>query len=262
MKNLPAPQQATIDAQKLAYRLSGDGTPTIVLINGSGGPMEGWFRLYPAIEELGRVLAWDRPGAGASGAPRRAQTGVQVVADLRGLLAQLQLAPPYLLVAHSFGGLHAQLFARLHPEEVAGVVFLEATSPDDVEAMKQLEAPLPRAINGALRAFSRPDPHDEVSNETVTVAQIREAGPFPAIPVCVVSGGKRPPGWLSSAAALARRDEHQSALAALSPVGRRRIARRSGHFPQINEPDEVLAAIRQCLADHAAERSPALAEAG
>lgn len=247
MRRQPPAREIVIDGQRLAYRLTGRGDTTVVLINGAGGPMDGWFRLYPEIDSLGQVLAYDRPGAGAAGRPCRAQTGAAVVAELRELLSAVGLTPPYVLAAHSFGGLHAQLFARTHPGEVAGIVFIEAAGPDDVEGMKRLEAPLARGLNGLLNRFARRDPLDEVSQEAETAAQIRAAAPFPDVPVVVLSGGKRPPAWLSPADALAQREANQQALARLSPRGRRLIAGGSGHFPQISQPEEVLAAIRLCL---------------
>ena len=247
--SLPKSRVAVVDRQKVTYGVSGTGLPTIVMISGAGGPMMGWYKLYPDLDRLGTVVVYDRPGVGDS--PRAAvpQTGREAVATLHKLLRNIGARPPYVLVGHSFGGLHANLFARLHPGEVAGVVFLEATAPEDIGVMKDRQSATARALNGLLNALSSPDSNDEVSVERETVEQIRSAPAFPDVPVLVLSGGQTPPGWASDPRSLALRDLNQEGLARLSPRGRRMVAPGSGHFPQMSEPQRVLEAISRVVAE-------------
>ncbi|MCC2955849.1 alpha/beta hydrolase [Massilia sp. IC2-477] len=224
----------------LRFSRSGQGSPTIVMLSGAGGPLENWHKLYPGIEALGTVVTYDRPGVGGSARPRDAQMGTTVVLQLRALLREIDAKPPFLLVGHSFGGLHANLFARVYPEETCGVLFLEATAPDDVLNMKRYRSGLQRAVAGLLDRFSPPDPNDEISNEAETVAEIAEAPMFPAIPITVVSGGKRLPRWMVSGDAQRERARNQESLMRLSPLCKRVIAQGSAHFPQMSEPQLVL----------------------
>ena len=240
----------------LRFSLSGEGSPTIVMLNGSGGPLEGWHKLFPVLDKLGPVVAYDRPGVGASARPREPQLGTTVILQLRALLREIGARPPFLLVAHSFGGLHANLFARVYPEETCGVLFLEASAPDDVLHMKGHRSRLQRLTAGLLDRVSPPDPNDEISNELETVAEIAEAPPFPEIPVTVISGGKPLPRWIVSAAALRERERNQEALARLSPLGERVIAKGSAHFPQMSEPLVVLHALGK-LVERACVQVPA-----
>lgn len=256
MQHLPAKQFADIDSQKLAYGVTGQEGPSIVFINGAGGPMEGWFRLFPRVAQLGRVFIYDRPGTGSSGKPTAPQTAERCARQLHALLRHAGMPAPYLLVAHSFGGLHANLFARLYPHDVAGVLFLEAAAPDDVGTMKAHAGVATRFVNGLLSLFVKPDPNGEVANEVQSVAQIHAAPPFPPVPVTVLSGAKTPPGWAASGEALAARERNQQGLAALSPLGRRVKAERSGHFPQMSEPGVVLDVLAGMMA------APALPAAG
>jgi len=248
MRHLPEKRLAMVEGQQLAYGMAGQGAPAIVFINGAGGPMEGWFRLFPGVTQSGRVFVYDRPGVGASGKPVAPQTAELGVRQLRALLRQAGVPAPYVLVAHSFGGLIANLYARQHPHEVAGVLFLEAAAPADVGTMKAHAGPVARFINRVLNAFVKPDPNGEVANETQSVAQIDAAPPFPALPVTVLSGAKPPPGWAASGDALAARERSQQALATLSPLGRRIKAEGSGHFPQMSEPELVAEAIAALVA--------------
>jgi pimeloyl-ACP methyl ester carboxylesterase len=248
---LPRRQKLQTRAGVLEAVVSGTGVPTLLLVNGAGVTLEGWRALYPAIEHCGTVFAWNRFGAGGSDRPRLAQTGAVVVASLRELLGYAGLQPPYLLVAHSLGGLYANLFARLHPAEVCGMVLLEATHPRDKEMLKAHEGRL-AAVLGKLFALPqqmfRANLHSEIGWIDETVRQIDAAGPFPGVPLVVVTGGRDPPGWLVPPAALRIRREHQRDLARLSPRGEQVIAAGSGHFPQLSEPRLVLDAIGRVAA--------------
>lgn len=243
MKHLPSSKRIAVGEQVLRFSMAGQGNPTIVMLAGAGGPLESWHKLFPGIEQLGTVVCYDRPGVGGSARPREAQMGTTAVMQLRALLREIGAKPPFLLVGHSFGGLHANLFARVYPEETCGVLFLEATAPDDVLSMKQYRSGLQRAITGLLDRVSPLDPNDEISNERETVAEIAEAPAFPPIPVTVLSGGKRLPRWMVSRAAQQERARNQQGLVRLSPLGEHVIAQRSAHFPQMSEPQVVLEAL-------------------
>ena len=247
MKHLPSNKRIAVAGQVLRFSQSGQGSPTIVMLGGAGSALETWFKLFPEIERLGTVITYDRPGVGGSARPRAAQMGTTVILQLRALLREIEARPPFLLVGHSFGGLHANLFARVYPEETCGVLFLEATAPDDVLNMKRHRSALQRAVTGLLDRFSPQDPNDEVSNEAETVAEIAEAPEFPPIPVTVLSGGKRLPRLMVSGAAQRERERNQEALVHLSPLGERVIAKGSAHFPQMSEPQLVLEALSKLI---------------
>ena len=256
---MPPLQALQTRSGRLGYVLSGRGAPTLLLFSGAGVSLDSWAPLYPAIERLGTVLAWNRLGVQGSDAPRRPQPGTAVLAPLRELLGHAGLAPPYVLVGHSMGGLHANLFARLHPDEVAGVLFLEATHPEDGEVLRKHQPQLARALERVLslprRLFQR-NLQAELDAIPETVRQIAAAGPFPPVPLRVVTGGRSPRGWMLSPAAVAARRAHQQALARLSPLGSQVMAQASGHFPQLTEPHVVIAALHE-LVGTVAEHSPA-----
>lgn len=230
------------------YALSGEGSPAVILINGGSGPIEGWMRTYHDIAEHTRTLAYNRLGVGGSAKPSSSQDGRAVVAALRELLQQLRIAPPYVLVGHSLGGLYANLFARLHYDEIAGVVLIEASHPEDL-AINKTQGPIVKGLNRLLGMFDRFFPARQWSETNYveeTAKQIAEAGPFPDVPLIVVSGGKRPPIMPEDAFAI--RQRNQSAYARMNSRGEQRFAFNSGHFPQITEPEVVRQAVTDCLA--------------
>jgi len=245
----------------LEYVLSGAGPATLVLFNGSGVTLEGWARLYPHIEHFGRVLAFNRFGLRGSSPPRGPQTGTTVLRAVRELLAALKLPPPYILVGHSLGGLYANLFARRHSSEVAGMVLAEATHPHDRETLQGHEGHLAKVLGRMLsmpQGAFRANLHAELDGLDAAAREVEQAGPFPSVPLAVVSGGNAPPQWLVPPPALRLRRVHQKDLARLSPLGTHAMARRSGHFPQLTQPRLVLDAIRTVV-EHA--RVPVAASA-
>jgi pimeloyl-ACP methyl ester carboxylesterase len=236
---------------RLSYMVSGSGPAGILLFSGAGMSLQGWEPLYPEIERLGTVLGCNRFGMQGSDPPRERQTGTVVLASLRELLAYAALEPPYVLVAHSMGGLFANLFARLYPQEVAGVLFLEAAHPADHEVLKKHESQLLRALGKVLalpQALLKPNLHTELACLEETVREVESAGPFPEVPLRVVTGGLTPRSWLMSPAAVGSRRANQQELVRLSPLGEHVIAQKSGHFPQLTQPDLVLKVLAELVA--------------
>lgn len=255
---LPPIQVAQTRSGRMSYVVSGNGPATLVLLNGAGVSLDGWRALYPRIETLGRVFAWNRPGVQGSDAPTHAQTGTAVVAALRELLRYAGLEPPYVLVGHSLGGLYANLFARLHPQDTAAVLLLDAAHPRDHEVLRRHETGFARAIANVLalpQKLLRANLHAEIEWVGETVRELEAAGPFPDVPLAVVTGGKAPPAWMMSPAAVGARRAHQQDLARLSPRGEQVIAQRSGHFPQLTEPQLVLDVLAG-LVERVARLSP------
>jgi pimeloyl-ACP methyl ester carboxylesterase len=245
--HLPRKKLLQTPTGRLEYVLSGEGSPTLVLFNGAGVTLEGWGRLYPGIERIGRVLAWNRRGVGASSRPAARPTGAVVVDEARQLLAALDLAPPYLLVGHSLGGLYVQLFARRYPGEVVGAVLVEATHPRDRELLKGHEGRLASVLGKVLavpQRLFRANLRAELDGIDGTAREVESAGPFPGVPLTVVTGGQEPPRWLVPQEQARIKRAHQQALARLTPQGRQVMARRSGHFPQVTQPELVLDVLR------------------
>lgn len=248
MKSLPPRQKAQIRGCTLEYITSGSGSPAIVLVNGAGGPIEGWYKVYAELEAISTVFAYNRPGIGGSDRPNVPQTGDVIVTVLRELLMAIGLAPPYILVGHSLGGLYVNLFARQFPGEVAGVVLLDAAAPGDEILQHNYQTTLQRVLNRMMGLFDPvlgKDKNREVALVSETVDQINNAAPFPDVPLIVVSGGKPISPVFMSPEALQIRRENQMTLSALSRYGEQVIAANSGHFPQFSESQLVVGVIQQ-----------------
>lgn len=139
----------------------GTGSPTVILLSGFGNAADIWQEAdaYPpsvaaGVASFTRVCSYDRPGSyvvtveqngsrvqatspdqykparGNAVASTTAGGGAQVVAGLRQLLAVAGVAPPYVLVGHSLGGLFSQLYARAYPNQVSGMVLVDPPTPN------------------------------------------------------------------------------------------------------------------------------------
>lgn len=102
------------------------GQPTVVLEAGLGGTSLDWSKVQPQVARFTRVCSYDRAGYGWSDSGPSPRTSRQEVAELHMLLAKGQLSAPFLLVAHSFGGLNAQLYAFTYPGEIAGLILVDS----------------------------------------------------------------------------------------------------------------------------------------
>lgn len=151
------------------YAVMGTKNPAIILINGAGGPMEGWIKVWGKLGHDNVVFAYNRLGIGKSSKPKEPQTGSVMVRDLKELLLSLKIEPPYLIVGHSLGGFVAHIFALTYPEDVSGILFLESSTIQDVLTDRK-----------KVKVKGQSD-FSEVSYVLSTVNQIQELGVFPQL---------------------------------------------------------------------------------
>jgi len=116
------------------YRLHINGTglqhdgPSIILEHGGGafGSLD-WSEIQPGIAEFARVYSYDRAGYGWSDASPKPRVAQAATEELHALLANAGVPRPYVLVAHSLGGYMARMYATLYPQNVAGMVLIDAS---------------------------------------------------------------------------------------------------------------------------------------
>ncbi len=113
----------------------GHGSPTVVLANGMGGVSVAWARIAAPVAATTRVCAYDRAGQGWSDEAASPRDGIESAEDLHTLLAVAGEHGPYVLVGHSTGGTYAMTYAARYPEQVAGMVLLDSSSPEQFTRM-------------------------------------------------------------------------------------------------------------------------------
>jgi pimeloyl-ACP methyl ester carboxylesterase len=130
-------QGELIDVGDHTMRISctGSGSPTVLEpgLGEAGAMMAGWIQ--PAVAKSTRVCVYDRSGRDWSEPAPHAQDAVANAADLHRLLARAGVDGPYVLVGHSSGGAYVKVYAAQYPDQVAGMVLLDAQPS---EAMTRL----------------------------------------------------------------------------------------------------------------------------
>jgi pimeloyl-ACP methyl ester carboxylesterase len=116
----------------------GNGAPTVVFDAGSGLAGWDWLLVHPSVAARTRACIYDRAGFGFSDAADRPGTSANAVDDLHRLLNAAGVAPPYILVGHSYGGDNVQLYAYTYPREVAGLVLVDASHEDETERLDRI----------------------------------------------------------------------------------------------------------------------------
>jgi pimeloyl-ACP methyl ester carboxylesterase len=179
------------NARRLYLRCVGSGGPTVVLEAGFGGSSADWRDVQPRLARHGRICAYDRAGLGNSVAMPGLHDAGDEVRDLRRLLQVARMAPPYVLVGHSYGGLLVRLFAHAHPGEVAGMVLVDAVGRDQ---MRRQLAIWPRSVFPAVRRELARTPRDGV-DLAAGAALDRRVDSLRAMPLAVITAGRHDAEW-------------------------------------------------------------------
>jgi pimeloyl-ACP methyl ester carboxylesterase len=108
--------------------ITGDGSPSVILAGGHGCTALSWASVQIALGLSARAVSFDQAGMGFSDPGPLPVTGSAVVEDLRAALRSADIAPPYILVGLSLGGLYMRLFAFKYPQEVVGMVMVDSSS--------------------------------------------------------------------------------------------------------------------------------------
>jgi pimeloyl-ACP methyl ester carboxylesterase len=119
-----------VGGRRLFIECAGSGSPVVVLQSGLGESSSYWARIAPSLAATTTVCTYDRAGHGRSEPADRPQDGVALATDLHTLLERAAVAGPYVLVGHSSGGPYVRVFASRYPDQVAGVVLLDAQPAD------------------------------------------------------------------------------------------------------------------------------------
>ena len=255
----------------------GQGSPAVVVVPGLGDGVLSWIGIQRALAPELRMVLYDRSGVGWSDpAPRGRRTSDSVAAELHELLGAARIAPPYVLVAHSLGGIFARRFAVRWPGSVAGLILVDSSHEGQAglggkgwpnrrrdyvrNALKWQLRPLGLYRLGAAAGLAR-----ELAADTASTAPPGHAAAYRAImlstrlrrtvarELLMMASLTGPPPRLGSVPLtvitagglkLPGWPELQAELAALSDCSRHLVAEGSGHYVQLDQPEIVCDAIR------------------
>jgi pimeloyl-ACP methyl ester carboxylesterase len=238
-----AKRKVDVGGYKLSLHCTGQGQPTVVLDAGAGDSHDVWSEVQPAVSGFTRVCSYDRAGLGRSDPGPLPRTSRRIVEELHTLLDQAGIDRPVVVVGHSFGGLNARLFASVYPDDVCGLVLVEATHESYAERSASMLSGSEAARQETLRGVLSPAARSELESVAISGRQLREAGPLPGTRTIVMTAGRRDePRALSE---LWR--ELQDDIAVQTDALKHVIAEKSGHCVQFDRPGLVVEAIRDLV---------------
>lgn len=240
---------AKVDAggHPLRMLISGHGSPTVLFETGGtaggGGPLECWERVQPAVSKFTRTVSYDRAGSGLSPAGPKPRDARQVAQELHAALKNADVAPPYILVGHSFGGPLNRVFAGMYPNEVAGMVLLDPTQEEFIFWNRARETNRTERLN------------EEWKEICASLNQAHESRVPAGVPVVLITG-MRPP-TLPGEVTQKEREEinvlrpmwlkfHNEWVEKI-PNAQHIVTTNSGHAILFEEPELVIKTIREMV---------------
>lgn len=253
----------------------GTGTPTVILISGHSHRADIWEMgdksVFNQVANFTHVCAYDRPGTssrrgetrgepGRSSAQEKIVTAKNGVIDLHEWLKASKNPPPYILVGHSYGGLIARLYASTYPDEIKGLVLVDALSEylyDQLDVMQQV---ILEGLNSNFLTRMQQYPNVEHVDILKSFGELKKAPAPPLMPAIVLTAdnpfhfqalatrGLLPPDSPIDLGSLLF-EKHQKSQTALaeSLKAKQITATQAGHYIQIDNPQLVTDSIREVV---------------
>jgi pimeloyl-ACP methyl ester carboxylesterase len=274
-----AGQTYDVGGHRLYLECTGAGSPTVVLASGYGSHTPSWAGIAPQVARDTRVCTYDRAGEGRSEPASGPQDGVAIAADLHALLAKANEPGPYVLAGLSVGGTYALIYAARYPTEVAGMVLLDSSSPQQFslrtypgvyDMMRRATAlfpslariglarpafgggfaDLPPAARDQERAFAVSadelrGERDEWSQLPAAFRQSQALTDLDARPLVVITAGKgQDPGWSAAQGKLATLSTNSAHRTIAGAVHQALVTDQSFAADSAQGLQDVVAAVR------------------
>ncbi|HEX3662354.1 MAG TPA: alpha/beta hydrolase [Acidobacteriaceae bacterium] len=266
-----------VNGHRMRIECTGSGSPTLVLDSGLGNDGLIWSAVQPTLSQTTRVCSCDRAGMGWSDPVPGPRDADHIAAQLHGLLQAAGVTGPIVLMGHSIAGMYIRDYASHYPEQLKGLIFVDASTPfqnrDPALRSEMRPGPplrkvlitqavfvlgIPRWMGGCKGNFPQlpPDrgrlqseerchlvvssPAGESINFDRSGEETIHTGPYGDLPILIFTSD--PAKGLAQHEPPAMRaawDRMQANLKNLSTRSRQIIARNSGHYVQLERPDLI-----------------------
>lgn len=273
------------DGRSLHLNCSGEGQPTVMLDAGLGLDSSVWTRVEPPLAAITRTCAYDRAGYGRSDPGPLPRDTAARASDLLALLDATVEQGPFVLVGHSAAELPARLAAARRPDIVAGLVLVdpgvdlqalqavgpvwaaahEAGQSAALTCIRATAAGEMRPGNTVYAECGSPPVGSRMASREMAVAVLSENEPDPgggsqaAVPL-----GDTPVIVLTAANKFGENEgagpdetrslrqvwaEAGARIAASSSRGEQRLVPDASHVIQFEQPQAVIAAVRDVVSE-------------
>jgi pimeloyl-ACP methyl ester carboxylesterase len=138
-KDIPPPgEMIDVGGHSLHINCTGIASerPTIIIESGLGNSGMEYYWIQNALEKSDHVCSYDRASMGWSEESDFDADSINIATQLHTLLNKSDIKRPFMFAGHSAAGLHMRVYANKYPEEVAGMVFIDAVHPDQYTAQR------------------------------------------------------------------------------------------------------------------------------
>jgi pimeloyl-ACP methyl ester carboxylesterase len=249
-----------IGGRTLHLATYGHGSPAVIVEAGLGEPAvesATWSSVITNVAKTSTVCVYDRAGLGKSSAVTNGvRTTRNIVDDLHALLIKADIRPPYILVGHSLGCFAVRLYAGRYPQEIAGVVLVDSSYPDQwpklLAALPPESSSEPKSLKNARTFFAgrETDPnnnpeHLDLAVSSREVGMVTNLGNMPLIVLSHSHGWSIDPNLPKDVSDKIEQqwEQWQNELCQLSTQSSHQTALKAGHYIQQDEPQLVIDAI-------------------
>ena len=114
-----------VEGHQFRIKTMGSGEVCVLFENGMSDSLEVWKSIPDSVAKFARVFVYDRADIAKSDTSWQARTIPNVVSELKNILVQEGIQPPYILAGHSLGGLIDRYFASEYPDDVKGMILFD-----------------------------------------------------------------------------------------------------------------------------------------
>jgi pimeloyl-ACP methyl ester carboxylesterase len=243
-KSLLTVRKIEVSGHNLNLLVGGEGVPTVVFEAGFGVGLTSWSTVQSNMAKFSRTVSYDRAGIGQSEAGPKPRTAKQIALELHTALQTAGIGPPYVLVGHSFGGIYVRVFADMYTKEVTGMVLIDP-SQEAFDDWTRMHKEAQRTSLDEQIAQASQGVRDESAEVNTSFQQARAAKVPAGVPVILLTAMKD--DTMPAAVRKVWVEKHDEWITKV-PSGKHIKVENSGHFIQGEQPQVVIDAIRQAVA--------------
>ena len=249
LSDTASPELVQVGNLRVETKIEGMGNPPVILESGFTGGLFPWGPIQTAVAQQTLTLSYERAGLGRSDPGPNPRSAEQIARELHALLAAKAIAPPYILVGHSAGGLFVRVFAHLYPKEIAGLVPVDPATEVDYERIQH-----DKSVEDLQKMGMPSGGVEQWRALPESIEQARHSWPLPKVPVVVFTSGKPLGQWpLATAEDMQRWLESHNKLVARIPGAKHIVIENVDHLGILKE-DVVVEQILKMVQDVRAKK--------